>query len=370
MRAMTIQAKVAGNGYEEVQYFPQNSELINSAVAKTPRPGTSFQRPITAQNEAVSATTRPKTNSAVVQVRTAQSALLTASRLSRAATAAAAGSSYAEAPVILRFISEDNKDFLPVAKTLFEYVYYCESNVRKAMEIIFQVKKMDEKHDWWWNYCLARCYYTLGMHRNSEESLKQSLKQHKHVAIYLRLVALYVSINQPLTALDACKQGLSAFHESTPLLLEQARIHDMMGNQAVAVKYYRMVAIQNPSNMEAIANIAMFNFYNDQPEIALRYYRRILAMITPGPEIYNNLGLCCLYCSQWDLILPCFRQALYYSTNFESRSIIWFNLAHTALSAGDLILTRRCLQNSLAISEHAPARRALLAIEMRLKAKT
>lgn len=43
MRAMTILAKVAGNGYEEVEYFPQQDSLMSTAVAKTPRPGTSFQ---------------------------------------------------------------------------------------------------------------------------------------------------------------------------------------------------------------------------------------------------------------------------------------------------------------------------------------
>lgn len=44
MRAMTIQAKIVGNGYEEVEYYPQQDELMPTAVAKTPRPGTSFQR--------------------------------------------------------------------------------------------------------------------------------------------------------------------------------------------------------------------------------------------------------------------------------------------------------------------------------------
>lgn len=42
MRAMTILAKVAGNGYEEVEYFPRQDTLTSTAVAKTPRPGTSF----------------------------------------------------------------------------------------------------------------------------------------------------------------------------------------------------------------------------------------------------------------------------------------------------------------------------------------
>lgn len=86
---------------------------------------------------------------------------------------------------------------------------------------------------------------------------------------------MYVALDQPISALDVCKQGLSVYHEFTPLLMEQARINEAMGDSALAVKDYRMVAIQDPSNMEAIANIAMYNFYNDQPEIAMRYYRYI-----------------------------------------------------------------------------------------------
>lgn len=46
MRAMTIQAKIVGNGYEEVEYYPQQDDLVSTAVAKTPRAGTSFQRDI------------------------------------------------------------------------------------------------------------------------------------------------------------------------------------------------------------------------------------------------------------------------------------------------------------------------------------
>lgn len=141
------------------------------------------------------------------------------------------------------------------------------------MDIAFQAQKINDTTDWWWTFALARCYYVLGMYRNTEDCLRQALKQNKHISIYLRLVAMYVSLNQPLSALDICKQGLSVFHEYSPLTLEQARIHDQMGNTTLALKEYRRVALEDPSNTEAIANIAMYNFYNDQPEIALRYYR-------------------------------------------------------------------------------------------------
>lgn len=66
------------------------------------------------------------------RVRTAR-ALHTASRASRAATALASGNSFiSDAPVTLRFIEKDDKLFIPASKTLFEYIYYCECNVRKV----------------------------------------------------------------------------------------------------------------------------------------------------------------------------------------------------------------------------------------------
>ncbi|KAJ2942648.1 hypothetical protein O0L34_g2117 [Tuta absoluta] len=375
MRVMTIQAKIAGNGYEEVEYAPQQDGLTDTGVAKTPRPGTTFQREIrTAHTNGkvpATATLRSRGVTSTARSRTARTALHTAARMSRAATALAGGAPFtAGTPISLRFLSKDDKHFVPAAKTMFEYVFYCEGDVRKAMDVASQAQKADDTTDWWWNFSLARCYYTLGMYRNAEDCLRQALKMHKHISIYLRLVAMYVGINQPLSALEVCKQGLSVFHEYTPLLIEQARIHDQMGNSSLALKEYRKVALEDPSNMEAIACIAMHNFYNDQPEIALRYYRRLLATSPAGSEIYNNLGLCCLYCNQWDLILPCFRQALYNSSNSETRADIWFNLAHVALSTGDISLARRCLQVSLAThSEHEAARHALRALEARLRAR-
>ncbi|XP_021203240.1 tetratricopeptide repeat protein 8 isoform X1 [Bombyx mori] len=357
MRSMTIQAKVAGNGYDEVSYFPNQDELTATAVAKTPRPGTSFQQKtktttnpseITKKRVTATAVSRSRLATTTIRTRSARTALHTASRLSRAATAVAGNSIIPGMPVTLRFLEKDDKLFIPASKTLFEYIYYCEGNIRKAMDVAFQAQKADNTVSWWWNFSLARCYSVLGMYRNTEECLRQALRQNKHVSIYLRLIAMYVGMNQPLTALDVCKQGLSYFHDYAPLLIEQARIHEEMDLSALAVKEYRMVAIEDPSNMEAVAYIAMFNFYNDQPEIALRYYRRLLATQSPGAEIYNNLGLCCLYCNQWDLTIPCFRQSLYFSTDPETRSNIWYNLAHVALSTGDIILARRCLQVSLA----------------------
>ncbi|XP_068632664.1 tetratricopeptide repeat protein 8 [Battus philenor] len=375
MRAMTIQVKLAGNAYEESAYIFDKDDLVCTAMAKTPRPGTSFDRKL--QNnfnfmliikKRISLTATVRTGCYTSRARSAATALRTASRASRAATSLAGGPAF-NAPISLRFLSNKEVAFKPVAKILFEYVFYCEADTRKAIDVAFQMLKTDNTIDWWWNYSLSRCYYTLGMYRQADDCLRKALKQNKHICIYLRLIAMYIALDQPIAALDVCKQGLSVFHAYIPLLMEQAKIIEQMGNSAAAVKNYRMVALQDPSNTEAIANIAMYNFYNDQPEIAMRYYRRLLATSPPGSEIYNNLGLCCLYCSQWDLIIACFRQALYFSTEPTSKADIWFNLAHVALSTGDLTLARRCLQVSLAIFEKEYVRQALRSLDARVRGK-
>lgn len=143
----------------------------------------------------------------------------------------------------------------------------------QALEIAIQANRKENNGDWWWDYSCAKCYNALGLHRPAEDSLRHALRKNKHITIYLRLISMYVDLNQPLSALEVCQQGLSVFLDDTALTLEQARIHEELGNSPLAIQSYRRVAVQDATNMEAIANIAMYNFYNDQPEIALRYYR-------------------------------------------------------------------------------------------------
>jgi hypothetical protein len=67
------------------------------------------------------------------RARSARTALHTAARASRAATALAGGAPLTSGtPLSLRFLNKEDKLFVPAAKTLFEYVYYCEGDVRKV----------------------------------------------------------------------------------------------------------------------------------------------------------------------------------------------------------------------------------------------
>lgn len=65
--------------------------------------------------------------------------------------------------------------------------------------------------DWWWKVQLGKCYYTLGLVRDAEEQFKSALKDCKSIETVLRLIRVYIRLDQPLAALDLCKRGLEYF---------------------------------------------------------------------------------------------------------------------------------------------------------------
>lgn len=58
---------------------------------------------------------------------------------------------------------------------------------------------------------LGKCYYTLGLVRDAEEQFKSALKEHKNIDIIIRLIRVFIRLDQPLAALDLCKRGLEYF---------------------------------------------------------------------------------------------------------------------------------------------------------------
>lgn len=87
------------------------------------------------------ATLRSRGVTTASRARSTRTALHTASQVSRAATALAGGAPFtAGTPLSLRFQTKDDKYFVPAAKTLFEYVYYSEGDVRKVLYFSVDVR--------------------------------------------------------------------------------------------------------------------------------------------------------------------------------------------------------------------------------------
>lgn len=68
-----------------------------------------------------------------------------------------------------------------------------------------------ESKDWYWKVAMGKCYYVLGLTRDAEQQFRSALKEYKHIETLLRLIRIYIRLDQPLAALDTCKAGLEYF---------------------------------------------------------------------------------------------------------------------------------------------------------------
>uniref|UniRef100_A0A4W3GS93 Tetratricopeptide repeat domain 8 n=1 Tax=Callorhinchus milii TaxID=7868 RepID=A0A4W3GS93_CALMI len=365
--------------------------LDDNAIAQIARPGTSLKHPTTSQaggpspavrpmsqaGRPISGFVRPGTSSG--RPGTMEQAIKTPRTASTARPVTSASGRYVrlgtasmltnpDGPFIhlsrLNISKYAGKPYL--AKTLFEYIFHHENDVKSALDLAALATEHSQFKDWWWKVQLGKCYYRLGLHREAEKQFKSALKQQEMVDIFLYLSKVYIRLDQPLTVLVLLKEGLDHFPGEVTLLTGIARIHDEMNDIVSATEYYKDVLKQDNTNVEAIACIGSNHFYSDQPEIALRFYRRLLQMGVYNCQLFNNLGLCCFYAQQYDLTLSSFERALSLAVNDEEVADVWYNLGHIAVGIGDMTLAYQCFKLALANNnDHAEAYNNLAVLEMR-----
>ncbi|KAJ3405101.1 Tetratricopeptide repeat protein 8, partial [Chytridiales sp. JEL 0842] len=84
-------------------------------------------------------------------------------------------------------------------------------------------------------------------------------------------------------------------------------------------------------------------------------------------ELWNNVGLCAFYSQQYDIAIPCFENALRYSTDDTTVAEVWYNIGHVAINIGDRELACQCFKLAIsANSQHAEALNNLGVIEMQM----
>uniref|UniRef100_A0A8C5AJY7 Tetratricopeptide repeat domain 8 n=1 Tax=Gadus morhua TaxID=8049 RepID=A0A8C5AJY7_GADMO len=335
--------------------------LDESSIAQVARPGTSLRLPGTSHGAGPTPAVRPMTQSG----RPITGFVRPSTQSGRPGTMEQAIRTPRTASTA-RPITSASGRFVRLGTTLFEYIFHHENDVKNALDLAAQATEHAQFKDWWWKVQLGKCYYRLGLHRESEKQFRSALNHHEAVDTYLYLAKVYQRIDQPITALNLFKQGLDRFPGEVTLLTGIARIHEEMNNIPSATEYYKDVLKQDNTHVEAIACIGSNHFYTDQPEIALRFYRRLLQMGVYNCQLYNNLGLCCFYAQQYDMTLSSFERALALAANDEEQADVWYNIGHVAVGIADLTLAYQCFKLSLAFNnDHAEAYNNLAVLELR-----
>ncbi|XP_029649151.1 tetratricopeptide repeat protein 8-like [Octopus sinensis] len=389
-RALTEQVYVDDADLEEETIA--ESILDENALAQNVRPGTSLQssslesrpdginpaiRPVTQSGRPVTGFIRPGTQSS--RPGTMESALQTARTAHTARPVSSTSARYVRLGTASMVSSPDgafinlarlnlNKYSLrpELSKSLFEYIFYHENDIRTASKFANMALKNSKDQVWWWQFHYAKCCYRMGLYRDAEVYLKQALSEQETVAIYHYISKVYVKLDQPLNAIDMYKSGLNRFAGEVTLLIGIARIYESLNQLEESVKYYRKVLELDSMQVEAIACIATNHFYNDQPEVALKYFRRLLQMGVYKSELFCNMGLCCFYAQQFDMVMVCFSKALALADDNMVLADIWYNVGHVAIGIGDLDLAHQCFRMALSNNnDHAEAYNNFGVIELK-----
>lgn len=381
MRCLTQQVRVDDLEAEEDGI----AEMVmgEDAMTDVARPGTSLRtglrsastsqamRPVTQSGRPITGVFRPGTQgrpetveSALRAPRTAKTARPMTSSSGRFVRLGTASMVASDGPFInLRRVnvSKYARDTC-LSRPLFEYIVYNENEIRLGLEVASEATKESEYRDWWWKLQLGKCYYKIGLMREAERQLRSCLKDPMVTCDpFLWLGKVFIRMDQPLSAMEVYREGMDRFPRD--LHIHLARIHEALNEHDSAASLYRHVLHLDPTNVEAVACIAMHMFYTEQPEVALRLYRRILQMAA-SCEVYNNLGLCCYYSQQYDMALTCFERALLFSDSDETTAEVWYNLSHIALGTGDRKLADQTLRLAIVANNvHAEAYNNLAAIE-------
>jgi tetratricopeptide repeat protein 8 len=273
------------------------------------------------------------------------------------------------------------------ARVLCDYLVYHAKHMRKAAELAAEAanaasraagganpsgaggapaKPAAAAGDWWWCARLGKAYYYLGLHRDADQQLRASMRMYPCVATVLELGKVMMRLDQPLALIDLLHKAAVENPASTHLVIGSARLHDMLQNQERALEYDKKALAIVGGHVEGLACLATHYFHADQPELSLRLYRRLLQMGVQSCELWNNLGLCCLHASQYDTALAYLCRALTAARNDVEASEVWYNVAHVAVSLGDIGTAYQALKVAVSLNpKHAEALNNLGVLAMR-----
>lgn len=230
---------------------------------------------------------------------------------------------------------------------MFDYVFYCERNYRKALELAAEAIKASKTEDWWWKERLAKCYYQIGQFRDSEKHLITSIQSQPSINAYYLLSHIYIKLDQPMNTINILKKAIDLFPKEPTFHLALGRVYEMLNDEENSFNHYKLALSLENNNIEAVACIANHFFYEDSPEISLRFYKRLMDLGVNNTEIWNNIAVCLFNNSQFDLFFPCVKKALTMTEDPSMLTDLWYNISQMCMMMGEKEAAYRALKISL-----------------------
>mmetsp|Transcript_15566 Transcript_15566/g.15392 ORF Transcript_15566/g.15392 Transcript_15566/m.15392 type:complete len:116 (-) Transcript_15566:456-803(-) len=114
------------------------------------------------------------------------------------------------------------------------------------------------------------------MIKEAERQLQSSIKTQDMIVTHLELAKVSMRRDQALKTIEVYQSGLEAHPFEVHLYTGISRTYEFINDPTNSNKLCKVVLNFDNTNVEAIATLASYHFYTNQPEIALRFYRRLI----------------------------------------------------------------------------------------------
>jgi tetratricopeptide repeat protein 8 len=159
-----------------------------------------------------------------------------------------------------------------------------EHNVKKCLELAVYATEANGYADPWWKLALGKCYYHLGFWQEGERQLLSSSVGHNHsVQAFLYLSKIYEKQDNVQRAVAILEEAKKTHAFEPKLDIAIGRIYDQLHDLDRSHECYKRVLAMENCNIEAVANMAAYYFYREQPEIALKLYQRLIELGYESP---------------------------------------------------------------------------------------
>lgn len=91
------------------------------------------------------------------------------------------------------------------------------------MDLAVEATKACEFKDWWWKVQLGKCYFSLCLIREAQAQFNSALNQFTDIETFIRMIRIYIRLDQPIRALDIGRNALECFPQEVTIMTEMAR---------------------------------------------------------------------------------------------------------------------------------------------------
>lgn len=114
------------------------------------------------------------------------------------------------------------------ARLVFQFLFYVEHNLKKALELAIYSTEINGFEDAWWKLALGKCYYHLAFYKEAEKQFQSSIKHNNNIDSFLYLSRIYEKEDNVDKSIKILENAFTTHPYEPKLQIAIARIYDKL----------------------------------------------------------------------------------------------------------------------------------------------